>query len=116
MTTTFHLDTPAGQGDRDTAKPGRITATRLKVSMLLNPSELVSLAAPEGKPRVVIRVTLPGRTVTADVAAKSLRKVQAAIRETGADNVVIVLQGHLVADDKIEEAGLTAQAKVTKPA
>jgi hypothetical protein len=33
--------------------------------------------------------------VTAEIASKSLRKIQTAIREAGADNIALVLQGRL---------------------
>jgi hypothetical protein len=62
-----------------------------------------------------LRIRLPGRTLTADIAAKSLRKAQTAIRDAGADNIVLVLQGHLIAGDVIAEAGLAAQPKTAKP-
>src|SRR5262245_24401613 len=65
------------------------------------------------RPRVHIH--LPGRTVTAEIAAKSLRKAQTAIRDAGADNIVLLLQGRLVAGDVIAEAGLSAQPKAAKP-
>jgi predicted O-methyltransferase YrrM len=52
--------------------------------------------------------------VTADVAAKSLRKAQAAIREAGVDGVAVILQGALAAGDEITEAGLSAQPKAPK--
>jgi hypothetical protein len=35
-----------------------------------------------------LRIRLPDRTITAEIAAKSLRKAQTAIREAGADNIV----------------------------
>jgi hypothetical protein len=63
-----------------------------------------------------LHINLPGRTVTADIATKSLRKVQTGIREAGADNIAVVLQGHLITGDVIAEAGLTAQPKIAKPA
>jgi len=56
-------------------------------------------------------LTLRDRPLTAEIAAKSLRKAQTAIRETGADNIALVLQGHLVAGDRVAEAGLAAQPK-----
>jgi hypothetical protein len=62
-----------------------------------------------------LRIRLPERTITAEVAAKSLRKAQTAIRDTRADNIALVLQGHLVAGDVIAEAGLSAQPRATKP-
>jgi predicted O-methyltransferase YrrM len=63
---------------------------------------------------VILRVQLPDRVVTADVAAKSLRKAQAAIREAGVDGVAVILQGALAAGDEITEAGLSAQPKAPK--
>jgi hypothetical protein len=92
-----------------------LTASRLKVTVVLNAAELLTVPAPEGKPRVTLRIALPSRTVTADIAAKSLRKTQTVIREAGADNVAVILQGHLIAGDVIAEAGLTAQSKIAKP-
>lgn len=62
---------------------------------------------PHGKPRVRLRIRLLDRTLVAHIAAKSLRKAQAAIRKAGADNVVLMLQGCLVGDT-IAEAGLPA--------
>jgi hypothetical protein len=75
----------------------------------LIPSEVLGIPAPNGVPRVTLRIQLPDRTVTAEVSSKSLRKAQTAIREIGGDNVVVMLQGRFVAGDKIEEAGLSAQ-------
>ena len=75
------------------------------------PAELLAITAPNGKPRITLRIRLPDRTITAEIAAKSLRKAQTAIRETGADNIALVLQGHLVAGDRVAEAGLAAQPK-----
>jgi hypothetical protein len=95
--------------------PGTLTAARLRVSTILNATELLAIAAPEGKPRITLRIRLPDRTVTAEIASKSLRKAQTAIREAGADSIALVLQGRLVAGDVIAEAGLSAQPKAAKP-
>jgi hypothetical protein len=95
--------------------PGTLTIARLKVSTALNAAELLAVPVPVGKPRVTLRINLPGRFVTAEIAAKSLRKAQRAIRETGADNIALVLQGRL-SGDTIAEAGLSAQPKVPKAA
>ena len=94
---------------------GTLTASRLKVITTLNAAELAAIPAPEGKPRITLRIRLPDRTITADVAAKSLRKAQTAIREQGAANIALVLQGQLAAGDGIAEAGLSAQPKAAKP-
>ena len=61
----------------------------------------LSISPPEGKPRVRLRIRLPDRTLTAEIAAKSLRKAQKAIREAGANNIVLVLEGRLIAGDVI---------------
>jgi hypothetical protein len=107
-TTTLHLK------PRATA-PGALTATRLKVTCVLNTAELLAVPAPDGVSRVNLHIQLPDRTVTADIATKSLRKAQVAVRELGADNVALLLQGRLVAGDVIDEAGLSAQPKAPKP-
>jgi hypothetical protein len=95
--------------------PGTLTAAWLKVTTILNADDLLAITAPEGRPRVTLHIRLPDRSVTAEIAAKSLRKAQTAIREAGADNLALVLQGHLVAGDVIAEAGLSAQPKAAKP-
>ena len=91
-----------------------LSATKLKVTVVLRPNELLTVPAPEGTPRVTLTVALPDRTVKADIATKSLRRAQTAIREAGADNVAVILQGALVAGDVITEAGLSAQPKTPK--
>jgi hypothetical protein len=91
-----------------------LSATKLKVTVVLKPAELLAVPTPEGQARVVLQVKLPDRTVKADVATKSLRRAQTTIRETGADNVVVILQGALVAGEIITEAGLSAQPKAPK--
>lgn len=96
------------------SRPGTLTASRLKVTTTLDAAELLAITAPDGKPRITLRIRLPDRTVTAGIAARSLRKAQTAIRDAGADNIALVLQGHLVADT-IAEAGLAAQQKAAKP-
>jgi hypothetical protein len=60
---------------------------------------------------VILRIRLPDRKLSADIAAKSLRKAQAAIRDAGADAIALVLRGCLVEGDVIAEAGLCAQPK-----
>jgi hypothetical protein len=86
--------------DPDTAHTGLprpiLTTSRVKVSPTFNAFELLTVPAPEGRPRVALRIGLPRRFVTAEIAAKS-RKAQTAIREAGADNIALVLQGHLTA-------------------
>jgi hypothetical protein len=73
------------------------------------------MPCPEGgSARTVLNIRLPDRSVSADLASKSIRKAQAAIDEHGADGVACIIQGKLVAGDRIAEAGLVAQVKAPK--
>jgi hypothetical protein len=91
-----------------------VSAHKLKITTVLKGEELLAVPVPDGKPRVVLRVKLPDRVLSADVAAKSVRKVQALVRELGAENVACLLQGTLVAGDVVIDAGLSAAPKVKK--
>jgi hypothetical protein len=86
-----------------------LTAARLKVSLTLNPDELAAVPVEDGKPRVRLRIRLPDRKLSADIATKSLRKAQSAIRASGGDAIALAVRGCLVAGDIIAEAGLSAQ-------
>jgi hypothetical protein len=76
-----------------------VIATKLKATIVLDAGQLLTVEVVDGKPRVILRVKFPDRVLTADVAAKSVRKAQAMIREQGADSVVPLLQGMLTAGD-----------------
>ena len=93
------------------SRSGTLTASRLKVPTILNPAELLAIKAAGDEPRITLRIRLPDRTLTSEIAAKSLRKAQAAIREAGTDNIALMLQGRLIAGDTIAGAGLSAQPK-----
>jgi hypothetical protein len=91
----------------------RLSARSLKCTLVLNTAELAAQADPVGA-RVVLAVEVAGRTVTADIAAKALRKAKATIAEHGADQVVLILQGKLDGNDVVMEAGLITQPKTPK--
>lgn len=88
-----------------------LNAKSIKATLVLSPAEVASIPVPEGKPRCLIRIAVAGRTVTADLNAKSVRRAIANIREAGPDNVSCILQGRLDADNSLLEAGLTVQVK-----
>jgi hypothetical protein len=90
----------------------RLTARSLKCTLVLNAAELAAQADPVGT-RVVLAVEVGGRTLAADIAAKSLRKAKATIAEHGADHVALILQGKLDGN-AVMEAGLVAQPKTPK--
>ena len=62
----------------------------------------------------MLTVRLPDGVVTADLAAKSVRRAIAVVREHGSEAVAAIVQGRLVGS-QITEAGLAVQPKVPKP-
>jgi len=92
-----------------------LTANKLKCTLVLRADELLTIPAPDGTARIVLKIKLPDRTLSADIATKSLRRAQATIKELGADGVACILQGNLVGD-AIADAGLSAQPKQKKQA
>ena len=63
-----------------------------------------------------LTIAIDGRTVTADLATRSVRKAVKTLTDNGSDNVVLILQGVLTPSNRIEEAGIVAQVKVQAPA
>ena len=88
-----------------------LNSRALKCTVVLDPTEVAQLVAPDGRPRVVIDIRLPDRRVSVDLNAKSVRKALAALAEHGPDGVAVIIQGKLVGDT-IAEAGIVAQPKV----
>jgi hypothetical protein len=89
-----------------------LTAAKLKVSTVLKGEEFANMPVPNDA-RMILRVKVGERTLTADVATKSVRRAQATIRESSPHSIALVLQGVLVGE-KIYEAGLMAQVKEQK--
>jgi hypothetical protein len=94
------------------------TARKLKITAVLDAAPFVQMGVPADNvpSRMVLTVAVGGRTVTADLATKSIRKAVKTLVEHGAENVALVLQGALAADNSIEEAGLVAQVKAAQTA
>jgi hypothetical protein len=90
----------------------RLTARAIKVTLVLDGKELADPGSPT---RVTLQIVAGGRTVTADIAAKSVRKARALITEHGADQVAVLIQGKLDGS-VVAEAGLVAQLKTPKVA
>ena len=91
-----------------------LTAKSIKATLVLSPAEILNIPVPEGKPRCLVRITVAGRSVTADLNAKSVRRAIANIREAGPDNVSCILQGRLDGNNALLDAGLAIQPR-TKP-
>jgi hypothetical protein len=93
-----------------------VTAKSLKVTVVLDPASVQTIAAPEGgAARTMLNVRLPDRTLTVDLASKAIRKAQAVIDEHGVDGTAVILQGKLLAGDVLAECGILAQPKGKKP-
>src|SRR3954454_13012347 len=61
----------------------RTTARSIKTTLVLDATSFVGLDVPNGKPKFDIAVEVAGRTVTASVNAKAVRKAVATIAEHG---------------------------------
>jgi hypothetical protein len=88
-----------------------LTAKSLKATVVLDAAQVPGLSAPDGKPRCLVRINIAGRTISADLNAKSARKAIATIREAGPEACAVILQGKLQPDNTLAEAGLTVQLK-----
>jgi hypothetical protein len=94
------------------------TARKLKITAMIDAAPFVKLGVPpdDSPPRTILTVAVGGRTITADLATKSVRKAVKTLLERGEQNVALILQGALAADNRVEEAGLVAQVKAAQTA
>ena len=93
-----------------------LNARSLKCTLTLDAAEVAALGDPTST-RVALQICVAGgRTVTADIASKSLRKCKTAITEHGTDNVVCVVQGKLADGNVIVEAGTCCADQDATPA
>ncbi len=91
-----------------------VAARSLKVTAMLDASALGGVVVPNGVSKVILHVSTPGRSVTAEVNAKSLRRAVATIADAGPDSVAVLLTGKLEGNNTVSEAGIAAQLKVPK--
>jgi hypothetical protein len=94
--------------------PHVVSSKAMKVTVILAAEAIVDLVVPEGRPRLSLTITVDDRRYVADLAAKSVRRAIAAIREHGPDGVAVVLQGKLGANNAIQDAGISAQLKAPR--
>jgi hypothetical protein len=91
----------------------KTNAKKLKLTLALESAPFVKMGVPPDNvpPRTIVAVNVGGRTVTADIATKSIRKAVKQLLEHREQNVTLILQGALATNNSIEEAGLVAQVK-----
>jgi hypothetical protein len=107
----FQKGDPVMQKGSAASLPTTITARTIKITIPLSPEDVLALSAVDGQLRVRFIVAYEDVKLRADIAAKSLRKAQATIREAGADNSFVAVQGKLGRGGEILECGLVAQVK-----
>ena len=69
----------------------KLESRALKASVVLDPAALAGVEVPNGLSKVTLRVAVPGKTITAEVNAKSLQRTVAAIAAAGPNGVAVVL-------------------------
>jgi hypothetical protein len=114
--TLGHIDRPpAPPAPQQAALSNGTTlqAKAFKLTAVIEAATVASLNIPNGQPRLSLRIAAAGRTLKVDLAAKSLRKVQAALTEAGPDGLTVIVQGKLEGD-KLLEAGIAAQPRTPK--
>jgi hypothetical protein len=92
-------------------------ARKLKITCMLDAAPFVRLGVPpdDAPPRTSLIVAVGDRRLSVDLATKSVRKAVKSLLENGEQDVVLLLQGTLAADNHVEEAGLVAQVKAKPP-
>jgi hypothetical protein len=93
-----------------------LNAKSVKTTIVLDPSEVAGLSAPEGK-QFKMKVRYQGTLVEVPLSGKGVRKAISAVKELGADGVAIIVQGRLkigLTSLSLEAAGILAQPRSKK--
>ena len=91
-----------------------LTARSLKLTIVLDPAQLMAVTVPEGSGPLPFAVAVGGRRVTGQLNPRTLRRVLNTLVEHGPEKVAVVLQGRLETGVVLAEAGITAQVRVVK--
>ncbi len=104
-----------GTEQKDNPRMINLEARSLKATIVLDAAAVAGLEVPNGAPRIKLRIAVGGRSVSADLSSKGLRRAVTTIRQAGADAVAVVLQGKLEGDNLVD-AGIIAQPRAAKAA
>jgi hypothetical protein len=109
---------PAGPVPTALVTPGECVVRSFKLNIVLRAEDVLAIPTQDGQDRATVMLRQNGgRTLTVNLAAKSVRKAAAAIRSSPAGTIVPVIQGKLgPAGATIEDAGLVAQPRAAKKA
>jgi hypothetical protein len=118
--TLDHIDRPAPQQPAPVPKPPAkpsgnpvLQAKAFKITAVIEAEAIASLNIPNAQPRLPLRIATASRTFRVELAAKSLRKVQAALAAAGPDGLTIIVQGRLEGEHLLD-AGIAAQPRTPK--
>jgi hypothetical protein len=89
----------------------KLKAKSVKVTLIVDPTDLVGASVPAGESKAPVAIETDGRTIRADLNAKSLRKALETLRSEGPTGVAIVLQGRLDGNNVLLDAGIAAQPR-----
>jgi hypothetical protein len=91
-----------------------VNARGLHVVAVLDPAEVLKLPLPDGEVHVEVRVRLPLCSLPAELAARSVRRVIASVREHGPDGCLVTIRGRYDGGDRLLDCGISAQQKALK--
>ena len=123
--TTGTLSLPAGRVAPPTPAPApapkgkpQVSAKAIKVVIGLNATEVLEALQPvaTSNAKTTLTIVVGGRQVTAAFQPKAIRKAVAVLAEHGPERVFVMIQGKLMGNNSLDEAGLVAQVKTLKPA
>jgi hypothetical protein len=95
-----------------------LSARAIKITLVLDPVEtfeVLKQTAALAATRVPFAIDVDGWRLRTDFSARSLRRALATLHHNGVENVAVIIQGKLMRDGTISEAGLVAQVKARKP-
>jgi hypothetical protein len=91
-----------------------LNAHDLNVVVVLDPADVLKLQVPDGAPRTEVFVKAPQRAFPADLAASSVHRTIAAVREHGPDGCVVMIRGRYDGGDRLMDCDIFAQPKAQK--
>jgi hypothetical protein len=92
-----------------------LAAKNVKVTAVLDAAGFAGVEPPIGIPRVKLDIHYGEQRLSADIAAKSVRKAVAQLEVAGPDGANVIIQGRLGYGGKIDEAGLVVQPRTPRP-
>lgn len=95
----------------------QLSAKSLKVVLVLDTPAVAEALQPYAtvEKRIPMQIVVEGRNLSAEFAPRAVRKLLATVAEHGAGGVSCLIQGRLLRDNSIGDAGLSAQPKTPRP-